>query len=1756
MDRFTVLQNEERRRRPEPTRSMAWVEQRGLPTAPAPAPGMPPPPPELDGLRQANNYFATQWTIEDLADRLLRTPGNVTLAGLVLQTATDGQHFVDAANYDLVPSYIVDPQARQAAKDSIDKAKSAPWYELRETACGVDRARGLRALVKTHLDTVKELSTLAGGRDAFARTHTAADREDVVLQLAYMLHARDVVRVAKIVAADDAATARTEQLRLAKEQAEAQLQAAKAAMLQNEKQRLLDAAEQRKQARATVAYRTAYAAELVRLEPWRAELLDTVGTGSGNTTSTTPSATPAHETQARNEGEKARDAVMAEPVGLFGYPAPGALEQARLDQMWLAGALANAALREQEARVRAAIAAHDEAVVRAGNARAHSSRPQVGLLGRSLDPLKATRAHVAAVARNAAAASSANGLGLGLGAVGASDAPGDVEGLEAYGTYRQWRQSQLYHQQLTDATEPAAPAVQRRGYERQLAIAQQAQGMPIDPPLPPEWGVVEYGATPGVPLPMEPPLLPARISAPPRMGKSALILEMATFAAMLPDGFVTIGIAPNKTLPMQEWFAKIDALGWDHPLVDAAANDAGLVPRLDPRFSAADPQGQAYAAALETYRAQHTGGLVTGYMSNGALYRRTAHLPHHDKDAHRQLHRWRCVDETAAEFRKRSAAALEQWKNASPLNNSQADFEASPAGRALVRETRDRWLPALRAAFEGPHAVRVLLYSVNVEVDVRGLNGVLEALQERPESFVLKVYDESQFLSRQDYPELQTQTPTEVYRLQAELRRTAPIMLGLPLMVSATQLAARFERVFYGPVRADTDMRRAEVPEILTTPHAQTQYRYQMLPLADVYDLAEAKAIAPILPPSLRPRAFVRDEPHAGAADANAQLPTTYYGSTAYAPCGHVRAWTPKILTPWWPAGPTLPEPANPDPTSLAHQLYAGPANPSLRASLSLRPGMLSESGQSFRDACKTYPVLTPLYHGPKVVNLEASMRLVVRHFLEFLRSDPVALEYNDGGSGGGATPLSYALPMYVLATCRDVYGPLGMLHQVRLLTLYALWLRAQSTKWAAHGTHRSRANGVRQHYLRRKWGLAFVVVADCTANAAAAVSMSGGRPGTAITTCANFADKTKPNPTTQFYLKEAAVPAGDAAHDPAVARFVAACAPEAGNLARTKEDVEVVLYLLDPVLPRNRPRDADLVDALKETGKARNAWHGLYPLFGADPQPNEKPAQHPHFVRHAAAKQRLVGPRAKETTAWKAYTNALRALPQLLGQGPDALPTTNAAAVLATGTTGLPTPEGLANALEATHFEVLTSQSNATRLSAAGVALLLDYYSTTPAVLQQLFAASAGGAQNLKIGTSVRKKQATYFTARAARQAAEAAFATDPAKDPPEKDASHSVVYDGAGHQTDDFPDLSHLFDAWPNPLDVPNDEPQAEHLSDDPWTANQVTAMNDRIDPDVDSLHWERDGARRGDLRAYGCTSVAGAVRLAAALDIHRVCAVGYAKMASALTLQSTLANQPFELHPSNQPPAQRSASTTLCYVPRYMALASSEESGLDEMYQILGRTFVDMKTRKLPNEWKVELLSARLDDRATRGWPGTLVDCLRATAPNPGDALPTLLDSLRYLAKMEHLFAEQPVLNLAEMNSSANARARMMPGDRNRTQNQLSARAEELYGRGLPAGAWTATRPTAQHCAAILRAYELAAKEIGPTATPNPTATEALERGRAAGLLMRRVGHRQSMGRTSKHGPSALWRLFYADHRDFRDRMGVPEPTGSSAGSSAAP
>ena len=58
-----------------------------------------------------------------------------------------------------------------------------------------------------------------------------------------------------------------------------------------------------------------------------------------------------------------------------------------------------------------------------------------------------------------------------------------------------------------------------------------------------------------------PPMAPIMCSAPPRMGKSALTMLVASFAVKL-GGRVEYGVAPNKGIPVDDTLQRIDRLGW------------------------------------------------------------------------------------------------------------------------------------------------------------------------------------------------------------------------------------------------------------------------------------------------------------------------------------------------------------------------------------------------------------------------------------------------------------------------------------------------------------------------------------------------------------------------------------------------------------------------------------------------------------------------------------------------------------------------------------------------------------------------------------------------------------------------------------------------------------------------------------------------------------------------------------------------------------------------------------------------------------------------------------------------------------------------------------------------------------------------------------------------------------------------------------------------------------------------------------------
>ena len=78
----------------------------------------------------------------------------------------------------------------------------------------------------------------------------------------------------------------------------------------------------------------------------------------------------------------------------------------------------------------------------------------------------------------------------------------------------------------------------------------------------------------------------------------------------------------------------------------------------------------------------------------------------------------------------------------------------------------------------------------------------------------------------------------------------------------------------------------------------------------------------------------------------------------------------------------------------------------------------------------------------------------------------------------------------------------------------------------------------------------------------------------------------------------------------------------------------------------------------------------------------------------------------------------------------------------------------------------------------------------------------------------------------------------------------------------------------------------------------------------------------------------------------DICKVAAVGHAMFSAGLTLQTTLTRD----------------SKVHMFVPRHMSLwASTRNNGpdLSALYQLVGRGFADLKLRKLPDNWKLDLL-----------------------------------------------------------------------------------------------------------------------------------------------------------------------------------------------------
>ena len=988
-------------------------------------------------------------------------------------------------------------------------------------------------------------------------------------------------------------------------------------------------------------------------------------------------------------------------------------------------------------------------------------------------------------------------------------------------------------------------------------------------------------------LPMAPPLLPATICAPPRKGKSACILSMIGLAVKLPKGFAVLGVSPNKTMPMFEMFGKIEKLGWDDPLVNMAEYAPGASGRkpspLAPiRTDISAKRQEEAARALGRLRAQRTGGLVTGYVEGGVLYRRTAILrdasgkPCQDEALRLRLNSWQALTDAEAEAGGRPGG-MRKWR----VDRARAEFFAVTPGateqafaqsdaymEAAAEVTKSDLMRGLAKALDGDstdYPIRLMLYAVSETNDVLAIANVLDAIATLPtlrQAFVLKVYDESQFLNKADWTSnlsadrstlaaLSPASEAMSFKTQHALRRTAPILLGLPVLVSATQMAARFERVLYGPLACDTAPVTGSAADRKI---ARDDLRYRMLP-------SPHAAYGPILPPALRPRAFEGDvgspqeprppryAPMGGllpteylweqTSNEHTRLPDNYYGADpaplATGRPGWIAPWSDASdanaqalryahgiahVVPYYAQVPMppatdrgklelalqVPNPTDPTASGTPPEYsYNGDAvfgtdfhtsGGVAEVAPTLSPGVVGEvAGGPLRiDAW----VLDASTHHKFAANLSGDMRLALRHFQTWWQhAGDVALHAPRTRNG------NVAIPLHLSCTCRGLVPEGAVAHQIRLMHVHALHARAAreaEEKTAMGGVtvpakehyddamtrakkepwHEGYMAALEQRLARRRWGLGFVVVADLGGDAAKMAqfaAMAGVRPGHGDATRHRVVTKSTMDGhrDLEFYaLGPASKPFRDALKE---------------RLAETPDAARAMLFLADPALVRNQP--------------VPNQFDGA-DLYAASPEMQEMlEARH----NHAAKTYMKPFKDAARTANTKLKATITRTLPRLLSS-------TTGKCELAWHKPPVPpmtTDTFLRSILDNDDLWLASATwATATGPGDSGYDYIMSELNahfdvnrqaqTLPSTPMGYLQSAHGLLVNIRNGPQFQEwKEAEARVAEATinlrnNDPAYRTVLDDRVEHPDE------AVYDGAGMQTVNFPDLRDWFDPYPN--------------------------------------------------------------------------------------------------------------------------------------------------------------------------------------------------------------------------------------------------------------------------------------------------------------------------------------------------------------------
>lgn len=1780
--------------RPAPTGSMREVEARAASAVSGAA----------STAASAVPYFRQQWTTAELYEQVLGRPLASTLTQLspadpLTKTVYEQCFALVAASSGTAESK--EAEAKAKAMRDLQLAAGAPWYETRYDAklefkptrvigdvdelktlgCGRTRAEGLLKVVAKHLGEIETLSDAAGGADRFAQTHRAADLDDLVVQFSYMLHAYDAVRETKA------------------RMAHAEVEQRKDTSAEWYQQ--LETSENDRRTSAIAAAKEAVVQQYATHK--RHEIQSTILPLAIKDAKTTFGITD--DNDPRLQTPYVQDRIHERGAFLY-QRALQTLEDTIITETFPAewAQRIAAAQTAANAQVDALLADAKRDMDRCQGEFDTSTQLQqygyVTILGHcDTDAASAQRTLCA--------------------------------GIE-----KQYTHSTRYYD-----------ACVAKAYNTLLEDAEREAG-----------GSTDAATTT---LPMAPPLLPATICAPPRKGKSACILSMIGLAVKLPMGFAVLGVSPNKTMPMFEMFGKIEKLGWDDPLVDMPAYTPGASggkpsPLAPIRTDISVQRQQEAAQALERLKAQRTGGLVTGYVEGGVLYRRTAILrdangkPCQDEALRLRLNSWQALTDAEADAGGRPGG-MRKWR----VDRARAEFFATTPGAteqafaqsaayadAQAEVTKSDLMLGLARALDGEatdYPIRLVLYAVSEANDVRAIANVLDAIatmQTLRRAFVLKVYDESQFLTKADWTSnlsadrstltaLSPASEAMSFKTQHALRRTAPILLGLPVLVSATQMAARFERVFYGPLACDVAVPTGSGPD---SKIARDDLRYRMLP-------SPHADYGPILPPSLRPRAFAGDvgaprgnrAPLYAPADTprlpdgslenkymwqlkdsdHERVPNGYYGAEPAPPSpggapGWIKPWSDASdanakalryaggiahVVPYYVEVP-MPNVANRGELELAMRV---PKNPTHRAAsgtppeysydgdevfgtafhsgdrtaevaLTLSPGVVGEVA-SGPLACDAW-VLDASTHHKFAGNLSGDMRLALRHFLKWWRhAGDVALHE------ARTQNRNVAIPLHLSCTCRGLVPEGAVAHQIRLMHVHALHARAEreaedanrmASRSPAKAQYDDAMTGARseqwekeqeavleRRLARRRWGLGFVVVADLGGDAAKMAqfaAMAGVRPGHGD--AARHRVITKSTVDGHRDLEFYAVGPDHAAFRGALQH----------RLADTPDAARAMLFLADPALSRNQPRgsqadDGELYPAspeMQEMLEARAAEvikKYMKPITDAAKAANKKLKA----TITRTLPRLLSSTTGKCETAWHKPPLPPMTTETFLRSILDKDELWDANATWATATAG-PGEQGYDYIMsELNVYFDLTAQA--------------PTYPTTPMGYLQN---THGLLVNIRNGPQFQEwKQAEARVAEAtinlknndpAYKSVVAGYVENP----------DEAVYDGAGMQTVNFPDLREWFDPYPNaqPLYAPAPPAAAAPppaAAAGPSTAPlpssapsggakrkaaaQFVAFGDYDDADYDMADTPGDtnAARRGDLRAFGCKSVEDAYMLAGALDIHNLCVMGYGLFASALTLQASVPGVGFDANVFESVKRDRSVQAgvvdiddpdpvypdRLCYLPWSITLASSDGQSIDECFQILGRTFVDMRDDRLPAGWVVRMLGARAS--AKNDAPKTLSEAVRRTHPTEWRAPPTMLAAMRRLALLEQASAAGAAPN---------------PTLRERTDCMLGAQFQTAWLQALQTA--PPLTPTARldkltqlaardaslakHYASLrhrlmARLRHLAADERGLT---YPSATAA--------MLSRGVGSRQPGNLL--FGSALLWRLFYATVDEFGEEV----------------